>query len=244
MTHDPHASYHENIPAYALGALEADEAAALETHLQTCASCQTELAEYRALSDSLLTAVPPRQPPAALRRRLQNRLPGAQSPKQPRWKVSLAPALGLAVLALFILNIFSLIQLRQIQAQQAALLTRVENAQLALTFISSPNVQTLPIEGEQVTGMLLLDRQTNQAVLVSRNLPPLPPSQTYQIWLVKPDNGRVSAGTFRPEEQTAFTIQSLAPSQPFSDYIGIGITIEPKGGSDAPTGKRVLKVDF
>ncbi|MEP0806642.1 MAG: zf-HC2 domain-containing protein, partial [Chloroflexota bacterium] len=57
MTHDPHAPYRENIPAYALGALEADEAAALETHLQTCASCQTELAEYRALSDSLLTAV-------------------------------------------------------------------------------------------------------------------------------------------------------------------------------------------
>ncbi|GAB4467808.1 MAG: anti-sigma factor [Anaerolineales bacterium] len=244
MTHDPHDPYRENIPAYALGALDADEAAALETHLQTCASCQTELAEYRALSDSLLTAVPPRQPPPASRRRLQNRLPGAQSPKQPRLNFSLAPALGLAVLALFILNIFSLIQLRQIQAQQAALLTRVENAQLALTFISSPNVQTLPIEGEQVTGMLLLDRQTNQAVLVTRNLPPLPPSQTYQIWLVKPDNGRVSVGTFRPEGQADFAIQSIAPSQPFTHYLGIGVTIEPKGGSDAPTGQRVLKVDF
>lgn len=244
MTPDEHTLFRENIPAYALGALDADETAALETHLETCASCQTELAEYRALSQSLLTAVPPKQPSAALRKRLRSRLPSAQRPAQPRWNFSFTPALGLAVLALFILNIFSLIQLRQIQTQQAALLTRVENAQVALTFLSSPNVQTLPIESEQASGTLLLDWENNQAVLVTRNLPPLPPEQTYQIWLVQPDNGRVSAGTFHPESGGTYTIQPLSPSQPFANYLGIGVTIEPAGGSDAPTGKRVLKVDF
>jgi len=244
MTHDEHTPYRENIPAYAIGALDADESAALELHLANCASCQTELAEYRSLSASLLTAVPPKQPPAALRKHLQNRLPTAQKPKQPRWNFSLTPALGLAVLVLFILNLFSLVQLRQLQAQQASLLSRVEDAQLALAFLSSPSVQAFSFEGERGTGVLLLDKERNQAVLIARDLPPLAENQTYQIWLIAPDNGRVSLGIFRPESGQNLTTQALFPSQPFANYVGIGVTIEPAGGSDYPTGERMFKVDF
>src|SRR5215475_12618170 len=83
MASDQHTRFLENIPAYALGALDADEVAALEAHLQTCASCRTELAEYRSLGDSLLTALPPQQPPAALRKRLQSQLPSARKPITP-----------------------------------------------------------------------------------------------------------------------------------------------------------------
>ena len=36
----------ENIPAYALGALEGDEQLALQKHLETCASCRAELDAY------------------------------------------------------------------------------------------------------------------------------------------------------------------------------------------------------
>jgi len=52
MARDEHIPYLENIPAYAIGALDAEDVSALETHLQTCASCRTELAEYRVLSES------------------------------------------------------------------------------------------------------------------------------------------------------------------------------------------------
>ena len=245
MTHDEHAPFRENIPAYAVGALDADESAALETHLETCASCRTELAEYRALSQSLLTAVPPKQPSAALRKRLQSRLPGAQRPSRPQWNFSFSRlALGLAVLALLALNLASFMQVRQIRAQQANLLNQVADAQAALALLSSPNVQLVTINGENVSGTLLLDKENNQAVLIAQGLPALAEDQIYQIWLIEPDEGRVSAGMFRPESGQSYTTKAISSSQPFTNYLGIGVTVEPAGGSDHPTGERIFKVDF
>jgi anti-sigma factor RsiW len=82
MAQGEHTPFIGIIPAYAVGALDVDDVAALEAHLEKCASCRTELAEYRAMSESLLTAIPPRQPSAMLRKRLQSQLPSArrQSP--------------------------------------------------------------------------------------------------------------------------------------------------------------------
>lgn len=245
MTRDEHAPHLENIPAYAIGALDADESAALESHLAMCDSCRTELTGYHALSESLLTAVPPKQPSMALRKRLQSRLPSAQKSTRPQMTFSLSRlALGLAVIALLILNLFSFMQLRQIQSQQARLLNQVENAQAALALLSSPNIQLLSINGEDISGTLLLDKENNQAVLIAQNLPTLAENQIYQIWLIEPDDGRVSAGLFRPETGQSYTTKAISASQSFENYLGIGVTIEPAGGSDHPTGKRVFKVDF
>lgn len=245
MTHDEHAPHRENIPAYALGALDAEEIAALETHLETCVSCRAELAEYRLVGESLLMSVPPRQPSAAVRNRLQNRLPGANKSPRPQFTFSLGRlALGLSIIVLVILNLFSFLQVRQIQSQQASLLNQVENAQAALAMLSSPNVQLFPIEDGNVAGTVILSNEQNQAVLIVRNLPLPGENQIYQIWLVKPDGGRVSAGLFRPESRGSYTTQPISATGSFSDYLGIGVTVEPAGGSDAPTGERVLKVDF
>jgi anti-sigma-K factor RskA len=245
MTHDEHAPFLENIPAYSLGALDAEESAALETHLETCASCRTELAEYRALSQFLLTAAPPHQPSAALRKRLQNRLPSAQRPSRLQWNFSFSRlAIGLGVLALLALNLASFMQVRQIQAQQASLLNQLTDAQAALALLSSPSLQLVAIDGDDISGSLLLDKQNNQAVLIVQNLPALAEDQIYQIWLIEPDEGRVSAGLFRPDSGGTYIAKVLSSTQPLTNYLGIGVTIEPAGGSDAPTGKRVLKVDF
>lgn len=245
MTQDEHSRHRENIPAHAIGALDADESAALESHLETCASCRTELAEYRSLGTSLLTATPPKQPSPALRKRLQSQLPGKRGSDRPRFSLSFSRlAWGLAVIALLLLNLASFVQLRQIRNQQAMLSIQVENGRAALAILSSPDVMLLPISSEIVTGTLLLDRERNQAVLVARDLPGLSENQIYQIWLVKPDGGRDSAGLFRPEIGQPYTTQAIQISQPLSSYLGIGVTVEPANGSDAPTGERVFKVDF
>ena len=55
MTYYEHVPFRENIPAYALGALDAEDVVPLEAHLRTCASCRDELAAYRATGDGLLT---------------------------------------------------------------------------------------------------------------------------------------------------------------------------------------------
>jgi anti-sigma-K factor RskA len=81
-------------------------------------------------------------------------------------------------------------------------------------------------------------------VLIVRNLPLPGENQIYQIWLVKPDGGRVSAGLFLPEVGQSYTTKAILPAQPFSIFVGLGVTVEPAGGSEAPTGERVFKVDF
>ena len=110
--------------------------------------------------------------------------------------------------------------------------------------LSSPNIQTLSISGGQVSGSLLVDKNNNKVVLIAQNLPALTENQIYQIWLVKPDGGRVSAGLFHPESGQSYTTKTILPTQSLSNYLRIGVTIEPAGGSDKPTGTRIFKVDF
>jgi len=245
MTQGEHTPFIENIPAYALGALDADDVAALDTHLEGCASCRTELAEYRAMSESLLTAVSPKQPSVRLRRQLQNQLPSARKKSSPKFTWNFHRlAVGVAVIALLALNLVSLNQTRQIQTQQAELVNQVNDAQFALAMLSYPGVERLSVEGEDLTGSFLLDNDRNIAALIVWNMPQLSKDQTYQAWLIDPQGGRVSAGIFIPQSDEAYTTQLITTDSGFSNYVGIGVTVEPAGGSDQPTGERVLKVDF
>ncbi len=249
MAHDPCAPFRENIPAYALGALDADEAAALEAHLRTCDSgCPTELAAYQAIGQGLLTAVPPQQPPAALRRRVLSRLPRAQAPRRrllPAWNPGQF-ALGFALILLVALNVLSLFQIQALQTQQAQVARQMLTGQAAFAMLAYPDTKSLPVSSSnpQVAGTLLLDHEHNAAVLIVWNLPPLAANQTYQLWLVDPTGDRTSAGLFRPEPGQPITSQAIFSMQSLSNYTGLGVTVEPAGGSPKPTGTRVLKVDF
>ena len=247
MAQDKHSLLRENLPAYALGILDAEDAAALEAHLQTCESCQAELADYRAVSDNLLMAIPPQQPPAALRKRLQSRLPSAQKMARPRFTWSWSRlTMGVAVALLLLINLFSLVQMRATQRQQAGLLQQLKTNQFALSMLAYPGTQSFPIAdgNENLSGSVLLDREHNTVALVMWRLPDLSDEQIYQIWLIEPDGHRVSAGLFRPQGDTSYTTQPVFSKQALSDFVGIGVTIEPAGGSDQPTGPRVFKVDF
>jgi anti-sigma-K factor RskA len=245
MAQDEHSIFRENLSAYALGALEGEEVRALEAHLQTCDSCQAELAEYRAISDGLLMTLPPRLPSAALRKRLQSQLPSAQQRTQSRFAWSFGRlALGGALALLVLMNLFSYVQMRQIQNQQATLEQQIKTNQFALSMLAYPGTQAIPIAAENLTGSVLVDRERNTVALVMWHLPQLSEEQTYQAWLIEPGGERVSAGTFRPQVDETYTTKPVYSKQNLSEYVGIGVTVEPAGGSDQPTGQRVFKVDF
>jgi anti-sigma-K factor RskA len=248
MALDEHSLLRENIPAYAIGALDAEEIPALETHLQTCESCQAELAEYRALSQDLLAAAPPRRPSPALRKQLQRQLPSARRPQtvaRPRFAWSFSRlAIGGALILLLGMNLLSFAQMRDLQRQQLSLVQQLQNSQVTLAMLSYPGTQALPINEGSISGTVLVDKDRNTAALVAWNLPQLPAGQTYQIWLVEPNGQRVSAGLFRPPAGASYTTQSIVSKQDLSEFVGIGVTVEPATGSDQPTGPRVFKVDF
>lgn len=241
MAHDEHSLLRENIPAYALGALDAEDVRALEAHLQTCEACRAELADYRELSNNLLMTVPPRQPSPALRKRLQSHLPSAQvasKATRPRFAWSFGQlAIGSALVLLFAMSLFSFMQVRDLQRQS-------QNNQAALAMLSYPGTQALPISGGNVSGTVLLDKDRNSAAVIAWNLPKLTRAQTYQIWWIQPDGHRVSAGVFRPQADLPYTTQPCFSSQSISNFVGLGVTVEPAGGSNQPTGPRIFKVDF
>lgn len=245
MSQLEHAPYIENIPAYALGALDGKDISTLEAHLKTCASCQAELSEYKAVTTGLLTAVPPAQPSAKLLGKIQNHLPVNEMTLRPqiRWSVGRL-ALGLALVMLLALNILAFQQMRQIQSQQANLVEQMDDAQVVLAMLSYPEVERLSVEGESLSGSFLLDPGRNIAVLIVWNMPQPPDGKTYQVWLIDSQGERSGAGVFNPKEDQAYTTQIIFSRQGFSDYVGIGVTVEPQGGSDQPTGDAVLKVDF
>lgn len=248
MVPDEHSLLRENIPAYALGALDAEEAAALEAHLRTCEACQAELAGYRDVSENLLMSLPPRLPSPTLRKQLQARLPSAQRAQEqsrPRFVWSFGQwALGGALALLFALNLLSFTQMRELQRQQFSLVQQLQSNQFTLAMLSYPGTQALPIDDENISGTVLVDRERNTAALVAWNLPQLSAEQIYQIWLIEPDGHRVSAGLFRPQADTSYTTQPIFAKQDISGFVGIGVTVEPAQGSDQPTGPRVFKVDF
>ncbi len=245
MTYYQHVPFRENIPAYALGALDKEDAAALESHLRTCESCRDELDAYRATSDNLLMGFPPQNPSAALRRQLQRRLPGAQKATRPRLNWSFPRAVvGIAIVLLLALNVFSISQVRALQRQQAELMDQMQNGQMALAMLSYSNTQTFPINEEKARGSLLLDKEYNNAVLILRGLPAIPNNQTYQIWLITPNEDRVSAGLLRPQTDQPFIAEPIRSTQDLVNFVGVGMTVEPAGGSDHPTGMQIFRIDF
>ena len=248
MVSEEHSLLRENIPAYAIGALDAEEVRALEAHLQTCESCRTELAAYRAIGDSLLASVPPREPSPGLRKRLQSQMPSARSAQKssrPRFVWSLSQlAMGTALIVLFAMNLFSFTQIRTLQSQQVSLLHQIQNSQAALAMLSYPGTRSLAIHEGNISGTVLVDQDRNTAALVAWNLPQLSAEQIYQIWLIEPSGHRVSAGLFRPQAGLSYTTQPIFLKQDISNFVGMGVTVEPAGGSDQPTGPRVFKVDF
>src|SRR5215207_9572788 len=65
-----HAATRDLLGAFALGAVDAEEAATVRAHLATCAECQAEMSELWLAVDSLPDLVEPLAPSPALRDRI------------------------------------------------------------------------------------------------------------------------------------------------------------------------------
>ena len=242
---DEHETFRENLAAHALGALDAGETAALEQHLQTCEECRAELAAYRRLGAGLLAALPARPPRAAVRRSLQKRLAAGRTPARPRlgWSVGQVVFAGLLT-ALVALNVLLLSQVYSLRREQAELLGQRKSDETAIAMLAYPTTRSLAFDQNGVTGSLLIDRQRGLVGVFAWNLAAPPAGRTYEIWLIDEQGGRTSGGFLSPEDGYPFVSTVVWSPQPLSSYTGIGITLEPAGGSAQPTGPRILRVDF
>jgi anti-sigma-K factor RskA len=95
-----------------------------------------------------------------------------------------------------------------------------------------------PDAASQATGFVLISADGEDGALVVDGLPLLDESQQYQLWLIR-DGQRTSGAVFSTDEKQYGGTRIRAP-RPLTDYSAVGITIEPAGGSEQPTGAQVL----
>lgn len=230
------------IAAYALG--EASDDAALLEHLQACPRCQRDLRAYAQLGRVLPYAAPAVAPPPALRERIVATVAAAAAPSHTAaperkrrtsgWQL---PAFGLALAAIIALLVWNVSLQQQNTVQTAQLANSREGWRITVALLNSPDVQSFALNDGAAPAHLWASQQQQVGCLVAENLPPLAEGQVFQVWLTS-DGERVSGGTFEAPNGSAWIL--IHPDEPISNYQSVGVTVEPRGGSPAPTGPRVL----
>jgi anti-sigma-K factor RskA len=242
---DNHTVFRDNLAAYALGALDEGEVSALEAHLQTCETCRAELADYQRVSSGLLGALPLRPPQAAARRSLQRRLTSPASRVRPAFQWSLGGAIFGGLLAVLIgLNLLTVWQLYAVRQEQAEMNARGMSEQTAIAMLAYPTTKTLAFAENGVSGSLLVDKTRNLVAVFAWNLATPPAGKAYQMWLIDAQGKRTDGGLLVQEDGYPFVMAVIRVSQPLTNFNGVGVTLEPAGGSPQPTGPRVFRVDF
>jgi anti-sigma-K factor RskA len=227
------------LPAYALDCLDEAEKQMVADHLKNCADCSQELRTYLRVTDQLALGVKDNAPPVRLKDHIISQVVRGKGQKladQPdvwwNWISQalqrIVPVWGLASLVLvMVLGARNLMLQHQLDAIELEM-------QSSLMTIRLTGAERSP----EATGMLVISRDGEYGTLVVDGLPLLEPSQEYQIWLIK-DGVRTSGGVFSVGEG-GYGALRISSAEPLSNYSAFGITIEPAGGSAAPTGAKVL----
>lgn len=227
--------------AYAADALSPQERRDFELHLPTCPSCAQEVRELQATT-AVLGAASATTPPPSLK---QSVLDEARSTPQAapleaartRRLERLVPLLGAvaAVLALLVLGLGSWAVALHRQTDQA--LAQASGVTEVLTAPDAALSSSAIAGGGR--GTVVVSPALRSAVFVASQLAPTASGRTYQLWWIDPSGGARSAGLVSPASDGSVA-SSLAGAPSGASHVGL--TVEPAGGSSAPTTKPVFVV--
>jgi hypothetical protein len=250
MTHD---ECSETLALHALGSTLAGDAAALESHLERCPACATELAILQETVASLgLVALPITPSRGHLdrvlraldaedttRRRATNRsmIVAIRPPavrERRRWR-PLALAVRLAVAAVVVLLATSQIVLVHRLGRVSRELDYMRGA---ASFVTSPTVSVVTLWGPRGTprahAKVAYDRTSGRFILLSSRLVPPPEGMRYQLWVIADG---VQAATARLPGSS----DGVLRTPPRGDELFFfALSIEPLDAVDEPTGPMVL----
>ncbi|MCC6793388.1 MAG: anti-sigma factor [Thermomicrobiales bacterium] len=125
-------------------------------------------------------------------------------------------------------------QAERITSQESEIAELRENANATSFTLSAASNQPAG-----ATGTLLYSLQDNIGVLYVRDLPALEDELVYQLWYLDDESESPRpGGTFRVDRNGAgfIVVESDTPV-----FDGLALTVEPEGGSDAPTSGVVLQ---
>lgn len=226
--------------AYAVDALDDIERAQFERHLAACDACRAEVESLREAS-AMLAETAAAGPPAALRDRVLagietvRPLPPVVTPVvavAPERRRRRFPALVAAAAVVTLIGVGGAVwQPWSDETSQAPSATE--------RVLQAPDAEVLTQEldnGAVVT--LTRSVELNQAVLTTEDMPAPDSGTVYEVWL-QHDDVMVPAGLM--DEPGSATV--LLKGDPATAN-GAGITVEPEGGSEEPTGEVVTLFEF
>jgi anti-sigma-K factor RskA len=218
--------------AYAVDALDDVERAGFERHLSGCADCRAEVASLRetaaALADDVALTPPPELRATVLAgigkvRPLPPEVTTGQpveggAPPRRRWLPALVAAVVLALVGV------GAVVWQPWQDDSSQTLTATDRV------LADPDAQRvtqqLPNGG---SATVVRSPKEHRAVLLADEMPAAPAGKVYQLWLQTPAEDMVSAGLM-PADGTTALLEGDA-----DDAIGVGVSLEPEGGSPQPT---------
>jgi anti-sigma-K factor RskA len=206
--------WEEELPAYALGALESDQSRALEDHLADCERCRERLRWLQPAVDVLPASVEQHAPPRALRRRvLATVREEARAERQERrswWRgeritLSVRPALALGAAALLVAGA------------------------IGYGLSASGDGEREPVEA-------VVERSQGEALLRVSALPEPEGEDVYQAWFRVGNRMRPSV-TFSPASDGSAVAELGPPPRRAEEVL---VTQEPPGGSEEPSGAPIV----
>ena len=255
----------ELLPLLALDTLDVDERDVVEDHLASCPACLDELAGYSETAAALALALPQADPPPALKGRVLAEarrarvLPGgarfgripepvSRASRASHWRVSLSSLVAAVALLLAVGSLAWAMSLRaELDAQNARIATlseRANNYARVTAVLQAADTQMRVLQspsGEPDTfGRVYIDPDTSEGMLMVRNLPPLPQGRVYQLWVAGTDGTRESAGVLTWTDKAGNGYTLIKCPEKLSRWRWFNVTEEPAGGSETPTGSRVL----
>ena len=237
--------YSDLLSAYALGTLDEDETTQLETHLATCASCQSSLRAYQEVVGYLPLAVADAEPSPALKGRLlasvktmDGETTVSLSTPSPRlnlrsWLRHLyrQPVTRRAILVimalLIVVNVLLWQQVSQLRAPEQS------TGMVALAMTSTN-------EAEDASGFFLVSEDGLSGAIVADELPQLDADLHYQLWLFRGQDVIDKGGSFTVDE-LGYGGKWVSAPESLHTYTHFSVTIEPvDSDADQPTGVTVL----
>jgi anti-sigma-K factor RskA len=203
--------------AYALGALEPEEAEAFALHIESCAVCRDEVAAFALVADALPLGAAQHEAPRALRRRVMREVRTsprrhAATPRRSRFLTAFPrPALAAMAVAIAAIALVGGIELEQGGAATRQIQASVGAARLELT-------------GSH--GQLIVEHLAQPAR-----------GRIYEMWL--------QHGSSKPMPSTLFSVNKHGTADVGvpGDVHGVSrilVTSEPAGGNQRPTGTPLI----
>ena len=237
MTHEELNGLYE---LYLMGALEPQEALEIEQHVaDQCPVCIPRLQEATGVVASL-SGIAEQQPlPPRLRKRV---LASVKPETESRNWLFGVLGLSAACVALLVFALWTTGSMNSYRRQVAELEAQRNQLRAAVEILSQSQTRTVKfgLAENKPHGRVFVNPESG-LVFVGSQLPQLASNRTFQLWLIPTSGAPESAGVFKPNAAGTFVNVRTTPVNT-SRIHAVAVSVEPQGGSPAPTTTPILIV--